>query len=77
MRPVENKFSKNDITDENKLEKESSLKSSGRRSPKNLFKNEAFIFLMLANPPAVMGHYLIYVFLPGVMLMSIKTLYLA
>ena len=41
-------------------------KISVRKSMKNLLKDKAFLLLMLANPPAMMGHYLIYVFLPGV-----------
>lgn len=40
--------------------------TSVRKSLKLILKDKSFLFLMLANPPAVMGHYLIYVFLPGV-----------
>ena len=48
MRPVENELSNTDIIDGN-----NDSKYSVRKSLKNLLKNKAFIFLMLAHPPAV------------------------
>ena len=34
--------------------------------PLRLLKTKPFLLLLLANPPAVMGHYLVYVYFPGV-----------
>ena len=36
------------------------------KSLKKILKNRSLLMLILANPPAVMGHYLLYVFLPEV-----------
>ena len=50
MKPVKKKFSNNNnITDRNMLEKENNSRFSVRKSLIYLFKDKAFIFLMLAS----------------------------
>ena len=66
MRPLKKEPPKIDssvLAEDNKI--------SVRKSMRNLLKDKAFVLLMLANPPAVMGHYLIFVFLPGVKVLII------
>ena len=64
MRPLQTKYTSNQ---ENSLTTEETKPViSVRKSLKIIFQDKSFLFLMLANPPAVMGHYLVYVFLPGV-----------
>ena len=66
MRPLKKEPSNIDtsvLAEDNKI--------SVRKSMRNLLKDKAFVLLMLANPPAVMGHYLIFVFLPGVKVLII------
>ena len=56
------------LAGERRLDKEDSLEGRGEmvKKTKSSFLSLPFLVLVAANPPAVLGHYTVYLFLPAV-----------